>query len=80
MSKIEEQKMAKIREGDRRVEEWNKAHKVGIAVNVRRDDGTILETVTRSEAWATKDGSPIVSVRGISGGYLLDRVTPRTGG
>lgn len=54
---------------------FNKAHPPGTPVTVRRDSGEVLETVTRSEAWVLC-GSAVVLVKGISGGYRLNRVTP----
>ena len=58
---------------------WNERVPVGAAVSVRRDDGSTLETTTRSEAWVTEGGQPLVKVHGIAGGYLLERVTPDAG-
>lgn len=54
---------------------WNKKYPVGTAVVVIRDNGDKLETVTRSEAWELC-GSPVVMVKGISGGYALERMVP----
>jgi hypothetical protein len=44
-------------------------------VNVTDDFGDVTETITRSEAWNVC-GSPVVMLKGRSGGYLLERVTP----
>jgi hypothetical protein len=55
---------------------FNRSCPVGTHVAVVRDDGSVLETKTRSEAWLVGDGTPVVMVEGISGGYLLERVTP----
>jgi outer membrane lipoprotein SlyB len=52
--------------------------KNGTPVEVRRDDGDILRTVTRSEPWQLPGGQWIVLVEGIRGGYALDRVTAFT--
>lgn len=49
-------------------------HPIGTRVLVRRDDGAETETTTRSEPWALGDGTPVVLLVGISGGYALDRV------
>lgn len=57
------------------VDAWNEKCPVGTPVTVRRDDKSTLETVTRSEAWDLC-GTPVVMVKGISGGYALERVTP----
>ena len=53
---------------------WNAAYAVGTPVDLTRDDGSILETRTRTPAWALSSGDAVVSVVGISGGYLLSRV------
>lgn len=49
--------------------------KEGIEVNVKKDDGSILKTKTRSLPWQLGHGSWVISVDGISGGYDLTRVT-----
>ncbi len=49
---------------------------IGTLVDVRKDDGSIFRTKTRSLPWGTGFGMWIVSVDGISGGYNLERVTP----
>lgn len=56
---------------------WNAAHAVGTPVHLTRDDGSIMETSTRTPAWALSSGDAVVSVVGISGGYLLSRVVAR---
>lgn len=55
---------------------WNEQHPEGTPVKVRRDNGEILETVTRSEAWVDENGIQVIMVKGIAGYYRLDRVTP----
>ncbi len=55
---------------------WNEQHPSGTAVDVRMDDGTVLVTHTRSIAWLISNHASVL-VDGISGGYLLERVTPR---
>ena len=58
------------------VEEWNKLNpSIGTKVFVKRDDGTTLETTTRSAAWLMGGHSAMIMVEGIAGGYSLDRVT-----
>lgn len=57
------------------IEEWNEMYPVGTPVKVRKDDKSIMDTHTRSEAWLVC-GVPVVMVRGITGGYDLERVTP----
>lgn len=60
---------------DKEAEKFNRTFKVGEAVNVRRDDGSIERRCIRSEAWGLSSGDAIVSVQGISGGYLCERLT-----
>lgn len=57
------------------INEWNCNHETGTAVDVTRDNGSVLRTVTRSHAWILGD-NPVVMVKGISGCYLLSRVRP----
>lgn len=52
----------------------NWSHPSGTPVKVRRDDGTILHTKTRSLPWMIGDVA-VIAVEGISGGYALERVT-----
>lgn len=56
---------------------WNSNYPIGQPVTVRRDNGETLETVTRSEAWTFDGIHAVIQVKGISGCYMLDRVTPR---
>ncbi len=60
----------------RKVDAWNASQPVGSPVTVRRDNGNLLETKTRSEAWVLPAGVAVVMVSGISGAYMLDRVSP----
>lgn len=46
----------------------------GAAVEVTKDDGSILLTKTRSQPWISASATPVILVEGISGGYLLTRV------
>jgi len=55
------------------VESWNSHQQIGTAVRVLRDDGSVLKTKTRSEAWMV-GSMPVVQVEGIAGGYSLFRV------
>ncbi len=55
---------------------WNARNPSGTRVSVRRDDGTALLTVTTSEAWVLGGHTAVVMVDGISGGYMLGRVSP----
>jgi len=56
--------------------EWNEAHRPGIVVIVKMDNGSLRYTRTRSEAWNLGHGQPVVLLEGMSGGYDLARVTP----
>jgi hypothetical protein len=58
--------------------EWNSLYTEGTEVTLVLDDGRMIETKTRSEAWATGSGTPIVLVEGKSGGYVLNRVLPKS--
>lgn len=49
----------------------------GTPVHVRRDDGSVTVTQTRSEAWLLPSGTAVIQVVGISGCYALDRVSLR---
>ncbi|OEZ91518.1 hypothetical protein [Duganella phyllosphaerae] len=57
---------------------FNAAHHVGAAVTVQLDGGEIRETITTSEAQVLSGHSAVIWLKGISGCYLLDRVTPAT--
>ncbi len=47
----------------------------GTRVRVTRDDGTTLDTRTRSAAYTLGDGTAVILVEGIVGAYALERVT-----
>jgi hypothetical protein len=53
---------------------------VGGAVTVRLDSGEDFNTITTSEAQILSGHSAVIWMKGISGCYLLDRVTIREGG
>lgn len=55
---------------------WNAKNPIGTSVKVINDRGGSFFTVTTSEAWVMGGHSVMVKLRGISGGYLLERVTP----
>ena len=59
----------------RQVDAWT--HPIGTPVAVRRDSGTVLETVTTSPAWLLGGHTAVIMVDGISGAYLLERVRVR---
>ena len=48
----------------------------GTPVVVRKDNGTILKTVTRSKPWLLGGHTWVVMVDGIAGGYSLNRISP----
>lgn len=54
---------------------WNARNPIGSSVKVVNDRGGTFFTITTSEAWVMGGHSVMVKLRGISGGYLLDRVT-----
>jgi len=58
-------------------ERWNKLHPVGSAVTVTKDDGSKIETVTRSEAWKLGGHTPVILVEGSIGTHRLTRVAAR---
>lgn len=58
------------------VMEWNQRHPIGIEVIVMRDHGEEFRSRTRSAAWVVGGHTAVVSVDGIAGGYLLNRVRP----
>jgi hypothetical protein len=59
-----------------RVDTFNQLHKVGTAVIVQRDDGTLQKTKTRSAAQILSGHSAVIWLQGISGCYALERVCP----
>jgi hypothetical protein len=60
------------------VEVWNRRVPRGAIVEIVEDGGEVFTTKTRSEAWQLGCGTPVVSVEGKSGGFLLSRVLPRS--
>nr|WP_202423980.1 hypothetical protein [Duganella lactea] len=57
-------------------DKFSAAHRVGAAVTVQLDGGEVRETITTSEAQVLSGHSAVIWLEGISGCYLLDRVTP----
>ncbi len=57
-------------------DKFNAANQVGAAVTVQLDGGEVRETITTSEAQVLSGHSAVISLDGIRGCYLLDRVTP----
>jgi len=60
------------------VDDWNSQHPPGTRVQLVNDDQKVEHTRTRTPAWLLGDGTPVVSVVGRSGGYLLERISPET--
>jgi hypothetical protein len=56
------------------VDTWNELHGEDETVTVKKDNGDIVKTKTRSNAFLASDGTPVIFLEGISGYYLLDRV------
>lgn len=57
---------------------WNVSHRTGTRVRVKTDDGSHVETCTRSQAFIEPGIGPVVWLR-IGGRvcrYHLDRITP----
>lgn len=63
----------------RKVDEWNQRHPVGHAVTIRRDNGDTIITKTAAPAELLSGHSAVIWLEGISGCYLLCRVTPLAG-
>lgn len=57
---------------------WNRQHRIGTPVTVRRSDGSTVHTVTKSDAYLLGHGQAVILLEGISGCYALDRVTAAT--
>lgn len=73
-----------------KVDDWNRDNATGRVVCVRRDDGGILKTVTRTgailmkgdieDAGGVREGEiALIYVEGVYGPLFLDRVTPYNG-
>lgn len=60
----------------RQCDVFNTRFTVGQAVTVRKDDGTGMSTTTRSQAQVLSGHTAVIWLDGITGCYLLDRVTP----
>ena len=56
-------------------DQFNATNQVGAAVTVLLDGGEVRETITTSEAQVLSDHSAVIWLDGISGCYLLERVT-----
>ncbi len=60
---------------EQKCKQWNGAVSVGDRVSLAKDGGQVIETTTRSEAYVAASGDPVIFLTGVSGYYLLDRVT-----
>lgn len=58
--------------------DWNEKYPVGTPVTLKRDSGEVLNTKTRSTAYVSNAGYPVIFLEGVTGYYLMDRVTPVT--
>jgi len=58
---------------------FNAQHALGCAVDLLKDNGQVLRTVTRSKAEVLSSHTAVIWVKGVSGCYDLDRVTPVKG-
>jgi hypothetical protein len=62
----------------RQCEAFNARYSVGQPVTLRKDDGSGFITTTRSKAEVLSGHTAVIWVEGVSGCYLLDRITPIT--
>jgi hypothetical protein len=60
-----------------KAKEWNNTYPTCQPVYLTEDDGSLTATQTRSKAWELGCGTPVVSVDGKTGGYLLERIKAR---
>jgi hypothetical protein len=56
--------------------EWNAQYPVGTPVYLYTDGGDVFPTKTRSEAYVSESGYPVIFLAAVRGYYLLDRVAP----
>lgn len=55
-------------------DDFNEWYQVGQPVTVTLDNGREMQTSTRSIAWDLGDGTPVIKLHGVIGGYDLSRV------
>ena len=72
-------KRPNVKDLQKQVEAFNARFPIGQIVTVRKDNGEGIRTATRSKAQVLSGHSAVVWLEGITGCYLLDRVTPITG-
>lgn len=70
--------MTKKTKNDLIIENFNLKYPVGTDVTVKKDNGEIIHTKTRSEADLLGGHTPVIWLDGISGCYALSRVTPKS--
>lgn len=58
---------------------WNKDYPEGTPVVVRKDDGSFHHGITRGPAFLSYSGHAVIFVTGLSGYWLLERVSPAVG-
>lgn len=58
--------------------DWNAKYPVGTEVVLKRDSDQEMRTKTRSAAYTSDSGYPVVFLEGVTGYYIMDRVTPVT--
>lgn len=58
------------------VENWNLKHPVGTLVRLKRDNGLMSITKTRSEAYLCNSGHPVAFFDDVGGYYLLECAEP----
>lgn len=56
-----------------KVDEWNAKHLPGVSVELTKDHGEVIKTVTETPAHIV-GGRAVVWVEGVRGCYKLDRV------
>lgn len=64
-------------EYERQCQDWNDKHPIGTRVDLEKDSGELVRTVTRSKAYICEAGYPVIFLDGVRGYYLLDRVSER---
>ncbi|NIJ07201.1 hypothetical protein FHS31_000797 [Sphingomonas vulcanisoli] len=60
-------------------DDFNARYPVGQAVSMRHDAGDERVTKTRSKAEVLSGHAAVIWLEGVSGCYLLDRITPLVG-
>ena len=56
------------------LDDWNATFPVGSPCVVREDDGSHVDTATRSHAWNLGDGTTVILISRFTGGYSMDRI------